>query len=294
MKNIFGTPCDLISRLRETYIVPPFSVLDANNINWKKRKRKWKKLGIQNVMGRNTNVYHSKDSKGIEYTDPISRKMNQSFEHPSIFDPVLCEIVYHWFSKETDSVLDPFAGGAVRGIVASVMKRKYTGIEVRPKQVKTNKQQIVNLSLNPLPTWIVGDANKILSKFENNQFDLVFTCPPYGNLEVYNNIEGELSNMSHKDFLLTYDSIICQSVQKMKPGAFAIFTVGEYRDKTGNYVGFVPHTIKAFAKMGCGFYNEIILYTSLGTAALRARQGMKNKKVCKVHQNVLVFKKEDL
>lgn len=37
----------------------------------------------------------------------------------SIFDPVLCELVYRWFSPESGTVLDPFAGGSVRGIVAS-------------------------------------------------------------------------------------------------------------------------------------------------------------------------------
>ena len=37
----------------------------------------------------------------------------------SIFDPVLCEIAYRWFCPPDGMVLDPFAGGSVRGIVAS-------------------------------------------------------------------------------------------------------------------------------------------------------------------------------
>jgi len=37
----------------------------------------------------------------------------------SIFDPVLCEIAYRWFCPAGGMVLDPFAGGSVRGIVAS-------------------------------------------------------------------------------------------------------------------------------------------------------------------------------
>ncbi|MGB3315839.1 MAG: DNA methyltransferase, partial [Albidovulum sp.] len=37
----------------------------------------------------------------------------------SIFDPVLCEIAYRWFCPQGGTVLDPFAGGSVRGIVAS-------------------------------------------------------------------------------------------------------------------------------------------------------------------------------
>ena len=37
----------------------------------------------------------------------------------SIFDPVLCELAYRWFCPPGGVVLDPFAGGSVRGIVAS-------------------------------------------------------------------------------------------------------------------------------------------------------------------------------
>lgn len=38
----------------------------------------------------------------------------------SIFDPVLCELAYRWFTPADGSILDPFAGGSVRGIVAAL------------------------------------------------------------------------------------------------------------------------------------------------------------------------------
>ena len=37
----------------------------------------------------------------------------------SVFDPVLCELMYYWFSFDKAKILDPFAGGSVRGIIAS-------------------------------------------------------------------------------------------------------------------------------------------------------------------------------
>lgn len=39
------------------------------------------------------------------------------------------------------------------------------------------------------------------------------------------------------------------------------------------------------------FYNDIILINSVGTAALRASNSMKNLKVSRSHQNVMVFYK---
>jgi hypothetical protein len=52
--------------------------------------------------------------------DPISAAILEvASTCTSIFDPVLCEIAYRWFCPSGGTVLDPFAGGSVRGIVAS-------------------------------------------------------------------------------------------------------------------------------------------------------------------------------
>jgi DNA modification methylase len=48
----------------------------------------------------------------------------------SIFDPVLCELAYRWFSPPAGLVLDPFAGGSVRGIVAAKLGRRYVGVDL--------------------------------------------------------------------------------------------------------------------------------------------------------------------
>ena len=59
----------------------------------------------------------------------------------SIFDPVLCELAYRWFTPPGGVVLDPFAGGSVRGVVAGVLGRSYIGIELREDQTLENERQ---------------------------------------------------------------------------------------------------------------------------------------------------------
>jgi hypothetical protein len=39
------------------------------------------------------------------------------------------------------------------------------------------------------------------------------------------------------------------------------------------------------------FYNEAILLNAIASASMRANGNMKNQKLVKVHQNILVFKK---
>jgi methylase of polypeptide subunit release factors len=144
--------------------------------------------------------------------------------------------------------------------------------------------------VNNQPQWYVGDSNKVLDEM-TGEYDLIFSCPPYADLEVYSDLEGDISNMKYDDFLKAYESIIKKSCERLKKGGFAIFVVGEVRDKNGNYYGFVPDTYSCFKKAGLHLYNEAILATSLASAALRASGNMKSKKLVKVHQNILIFKK---
>jgi len=46
----------------------------------------------------------------------------------SEFDPVLAEVLIHWFAPPSGKILDPFSGGIVRGAVAALTGRHYIGM----------------------------------------------------------------------------------------------------------------------------------------------------------------------
>lgn len=189
------------------------------------------------------------------------------------------------------AILDPFAGGSVRGIVANYLGYHYTGIDIRQEQVDSNREQaLCILPVDNQPQWYVGDSNIVLEGFDK-KFDMVFSCPPYGDLEVYSDLDGDISNMNYQEFIKAYERIIQKSSRLLKCGCHAIFVVGEFRDKKGFYRGFVHDTYRAFEKAGLRLYNDAILSTSLASAALRASGNMKSNKLVKVHQNILDFVK---
>ena len=141
------------------------------------------------------------------------------------------------------------------------------------------------------PEWIQGDSRQALPPGE---FDFVFSCPPYFDLELYSEEEGDISNMDYPDFLTAYRDIISQSCQRLKDNRLACFVVGEVRDKKGNYHNLISDTIQAFLEAGLTYYNEAILVTSLGSLPIRAaRMFSAGRKLGKTHQNVLVFLKGD-
>lgn len=211
----------------------------------------------------------------------------------SIFDPVLTEMAYRWFCPEKGLVLDPFAGGSVRGIVASRLGRKYVGVDLRPEQVAANEKQAKKICKGfPAPRWVVGDSRDILKHAKGVEADFIFSCPPYADLEVYSDDERDLSNLDYEQFAHAYGQIITRACSLLKPDRFACFVVGEVRGKDGNYYGFVPDTIRAFQAAGLQFYNEGILITAAGSLPLRAgKQFEASRKLGKTHQNILVFLK---
>lgn len=290
--DLFGNPIEKKGDLKKEFGANPFSILDTKDGLWQARKRKWINTGIKSEVGRDAQTYHMKDwadKKGKEGAFRGKKLPSDT----SIFDPVLCELIYRWYCPQGGSILDPFAGGSVRGIVANYLGYHYSGIDIRQEQIDSNREQALNiLGVDNMPQWYCGDSNIILDQTWNKEFDLVFTCPPYADLEVYSNLKGDISNMQYNDFIFMFESIMRKSCKLLKKGGMAIVVVGEVRDKQGNYYGFVPDTIKLMQRCtGMGFYNEAILATSLVSAALRAGGNMKSGKLVKVHQNILMFKK---
>jgi DNA modification methylase len=211
----------------------------------------------------------------------------------SIFDPVLCELCYSWFTAPGHSILDPFAGGSVRGIVASILDRRYTGIELRPEQVAANREQVLICEGHPEPSWICGDSLRVIPEMRD-EYDFVFSCPPYGNLEVYSDLPEDLSSMEWPKFRDVYREIICAAVARLRNDRFAAFVVGNFRDDAGFYCDLVGETVDAFESAGARYYNEAVLVTAVGSLPVRVN-GMwrASRKLGKTHQNVLCFVKGD-
>jgi hypothetical protein len=477
--------------LAERFIVPPFSVLDARQGYWQDRKRAWLDLGIESEIGRDARAYNKAGG-----ADPVSERIRGMTpgDGASIFDPVLCELAYRWFCPDGGAILDPFAGGSVRGIAAAWLGHPYTGIDLSARQIAANRAQADRIltdrepaptgptmrvkisaaqarqrfhgcapdyirdvchgaccrsstaptgimvtihpteeaaitargarvdhgllqprdgerrcpfqtgehlcglhgtpdkpfgciaspftlnragtlivrnryrllkcykddrdgpappayqafrsSLNlifgddeaqritdhlddgggdlyaampvesyrrlrdndaikhgetvdgdddrPIPRWLEGDSRDLLPTIPADTADLIFTCPPYYDLEVYDDPRDLSRAPNYKAFLDGYAKILTDAARCLRPNRFAVIVVGEVRDKTGCYHGLIPDTIGVMEAAGCHYYNEAMLVTPIGSLpVMSARPFQASRKLAKGHQNVLVFFKGD-
>ena len=165
-------------------------------------------------------------------------------------------------------------------------------MKLSKKQIESNIEQGDSICNGQKPEWYVGDALDLLN--DAPVADLIFSCPPYGDLERYSDDPRDLSTMEYHTFLATLKRIILRCYKVLKNDRFACFVLGEYRDKKGNYHNFVGDTISAFKSIGFNYYNEVILITSRGSLPVRiTRQFEAGRKIGKTHQNILVFVKGD-
>lgn len=305
--------------LTKDFFVFPQTVLDTRRGEWQGRKRKWLEMGITSETGRDdeltfaptcltpadsTRVTLCAKEYGITKTEAariLLKKGEVSLSTTSIFDPVLCEVCYRWFNIDGGKILDPFAGGSVRGIVAGALGMPYFGNDLREEQVRANRQNLSDVSRredfgNANPIWTVGDSLNIVDIMRDagqKEFDMIFSCPPYADLEVYSDKKEDLSNMEYGEFVKLYREIISESCSMLKDNRFACFVIGDVRDKKGWSRNLVNDTILAFELAGLHYYNQLILVNQVGSAAIRARGAYKTRKIVKTHQNVVVAYKGD-
>lgn len=281
--------------LRDKYLVPPFSILDTSVNAWLQRRNVWEQM----IKNRSDNV---RNVSIVKHNTPYLNAMDydegykglERNGNTSTFDPFLCEILVKWFSRKGDCIYDPFAGGHVRGVVSAMLGRDYIGCDINPTQVQANNEAWADVCSR----FETADFGLISWKCQSSAdykavvgFDMLLTCPPYYNLEVYTNDPKDISTCkTYEEFLDEYRHIIQVSYNNLADDTFAVIVVEEIRDKNGIMYGFVPDTIRAFTDAGFKYYNEMILENRIMSLGVRCPKYFEqSRKVGRHHQNVLVF-----
>ena len=262
--------------LSDDFIIPPFDIFDARSRRWLDRKSMW-----NNKIG----------DMGQARADAKAYSIETVKSGTSILDPVLSEVVLRWFTPHDGSnCFDCFAGDTVFGYVSASLGHKFTGVELRQEQVDFNTERTKGLPCK----YICGDGRNVAQYIAENSQDLLFSCPPYYDLEVYSDLENDASNQeTYEEFYQILDVAFSESIKCLKDNRFAVVVCGDIRDKKGAYYNFPNDIINTFLHNGMQLYNNIKLLTPLGTAQIRARRYMEYRKTVHVYQDVLIFYKGD-
>jgi DNA modification methylase len=228
--------------------------------------------------------------------DPIANMKNfrqVRGKYFSEFNPTIAENIINFWSNEDDLILDPFAG-RTRCFISSKNNRRYIGFEIS-KQV-TDKINILikqpKLEEVKYQPCLYNMDSFNMDTLKLPQVDLIFTCPPYWNLETYESCDGQLSDIKdYNNFLLRYKEIMKKSIELLKEDKYMCLVVGDFR-KNKKYYTFHIDNIKIMEELGLKLH-DIILIQSVTFDIANKRFGMfkKHKFTSKVHEYLLVFKK---
>lgn len=303
--------------LNDRFVVPPFSILDTRKGYWQARKKMWRELIGDMGESRNDTLITSPEIKykdwyqrtrkhreelGVSFKEYLDKYVPDDVKEReaskvlsvgvSLFDPVLSEICCRWFTPEAGAkIFDCFAGDTQKGLVFGQCGYEFTGIELRQEQVDINNRALADRSLSV--KYICDDGRNVAKYFDTDSQDLLFSCPPYFDLEHYSDLENDASNQkSYECFIKILHDAFVSAIGCLKENRFAVIVVGDVRDKhSGFYYDFCSDIKRIFKDGGMSLYNEIILVETGASTALRASRYMDTRKVAKMHQNILVFYK---
>ena len=153
------------------------------------------------------------------------------------------------YSNEGDTVLDQFVGGGTTAVEAKLTGRNFIGIDINPNAVELSQKKCdfvfdsdVDISIR------LGDARKL--DLPDESVDLICTHPPYADIIHYSDgIDGDLSQLSIKPFLMEIGKVAEECFRVLKKGKYCTVLMGDTR-KNGMVQPLAFETMRIFELAG--------------------------------------------
>jgi len=281
--------------------------------DWLRLKREWNDLinaageknGVQNPgyatrdgcwQGTNgySNVVNMK--RTLDENGNVVEKTKAHNGNASVLDPIACEVIARMFMpKSGGKVYNPFGGGVQFGYVAGACGYGYLASEIRQNQVDANN--LICSEFDGRVKWVQADSATYAPEEE---FDLIFTCPPYYKVEKYLDYDGkppvgELNSIpTYYEFeRLLFDGY-AKAIAALKQNRFFAIMTGDSRDKNGAYYCHEARTEVFLQEQGLSIYNRIVYVECEFTRLAHAKKTLNTRKFPKREQKIIVAYKGDL
>jgi len=245
-------------------------------------------------------------------------------KHGAAYPLSLAKHFIEIYSKENDTVLDPFAGVGTTLDAANLLKRNSLGVELNPEFIKLFnkgidiKDGIQNHDYQR--TVFQGSALNIEEFIPKSSVDFILTSPPYSNLlnkirenfadkdyknnpyknqsrklaKPYSILEEDLGNFSYEDYLIEMKKLFTSLFDIAKHGAYNVWVVRDYRDLDNNlpYINLHGDLIKIATEAGWVMWDLIIWDQSNQRKLVRLGGNKSRRYYFNIgHSFILVFRK---
>jgi len=155
------------------------------------------------------------------------------------FKPSVAKYLYQQYCPDNGIVLDPCAGfsGRLLGAIAAQKNIHYYGIDVEPLTAEGNMKCAAFFSGKEKFrfSFSLDCAESAMLNYRNDYFDIVFTSPPYFDLETYSEYEMQSSNCYGdydswlKNFLYKIIDESCRILKKQGKFIINVKNLAQYK-----------------------------------------------------------------
>lgn len=265
------------------------------------KNTKTDKLGKPKKFAKNDTSYSSfwlynkeRDMNSEHFKDSFVNFYNDK-NLLSEFNPTVAKNIISFWTNQKEVILDPFAG-RTRALVAHGMDRGYIGFEVSSDVINHMEEKFEELGLNEEEEFVVDIINDDcynIDKYYDIDFDMIFSCPPYWNLEKYESTNGQLSDIKEYDkFLDALVKRLRKCIDFLEQDKYICLVVGDFR-KNGKYIKFHSDLLQKMDELNNIKLHDVITIQNLpfSTAAFYFGTKKKFKYTAKSHEYLLVWKK---
>jgi DNA-binding CsgD family transcriptional regulator len=176
-----GDPVKLTYHFFEHYWNCKHKGYNAITDIWEEGNRSVLKRAIEEMWGLNKeiNIYGL-----LKYV----KKHMRDFNSVSIFKPWVAGYIYDRYLPNGGTVIDPSCGWGGRFMAASARNIRYIGYDINQLAIKSheNLNEFLGSRVKVKPTFICADSSTHV--FDSG--DLIFTSPPYDDLELYHGVDS--------------------------------------------------------------------------------------------------------
>jgi len=169
--------------------------------------------------------------------------------HPATFSERDIERLLRLFTKEGQTVLDPFVGSGSTLIACHNAKRQGIGIELVDEWVQVTRQRLDDAGAGTEQQVLAGDAEEKLDEIAPASIDFVVTSPPYWSIlgkaagmkaqaervqrdlpTKYSEHEADLGNIQdYRVFLQSLGEVFAKCATVLRPAKYLACIVSDFR-----------------------------------------------------------------